>query len=159
MRPTLLPAALALVLAACGAQKNLDAASDVRALLVAIRADDAAAFERYVNREALRADLRRQAEAEIADQAGAYAGLLDGLVDQAADQLIRPETFRTALQASSVPDRIPSTPEIAALLKDAGDGGVCLEDARTKECALTFRKTGEDWRLTAVKVTEFRAPA
>lgn len=158
-RKAVLAALLASALAACGAQAKYEAGEDVRALLVAVQANDRAAFERYVDRAALRESIRPQLQEKLATEAGAYAGVLGPLVDQAADQLIRPETFKIAIEQSGIPNRIPSAPEIAVLLKDAGDGALCLEDARTKACALTFRKTGEDWRLSGVTVAEVRTAA
>lgn len=151
----LLALVIALPLAACGgAQAKYEAGEDVRALLVAIRANDSATFERYVDRPAIRESLRPQIEARLAAEAGPYAGVLGGLADQAADQLIRPETFQIAIQQSGLPDRTPSAAEIAVLLKDAGDGALCLPDGRTQACAMTFRKSGDDWKLSAVNVSE-----
>lgn len=146
-------------LSGCGAQAKYEAGEDVRALLVAVQANDRAAFERYVDRAALRESIRPQLQEKLASEAGPYAGVLGPLVDQAADQLIRPETFKIAIQQSGIPERVPSAAEIAVLLKDAGEGALCLEDARTKECTLTFRKTGDDWRLSGVKVSEVRTAA
>jgi hypothetical protein len=156
MRRALIAAALALPVAACGAQSKYEAGEDVRALLLAVRQNDRAAFERYVDRPSLRTSVAAQLNERLAAEAGPYGGLLGGLADQAADQLIRPEAFQIAIRQSGLPDRTPTAAEIAVLLKDAGDGALCLEDARTKECAMTFRKLGEDWKLTAVKVSDVR---
>lgn len=154
----LLALAFALTLAACGgARDKYEAGEDVRALLVAIRTNDAGAFERYVDRPALKASITPQIQERLASEAGPYAGVLGGLADQAADQLIRPETFQIAIRQSGLPDRTPTAAEIAVLLKDAGDGGLCLPDGRTQECALTFRKAdGGDWKLSAVKASDLK---
>lgn len=158
-RNIVLLTAVALGLSACGAPQKYEAGEDVRALLVAVQQNDQVAFERHVDRPALRESIRPQLQEKLASEAGPYAGVLGPLVDQAADQLIRPETFKIAIEQSGITNRTPSAAEIAVLLKDAGEGGLCLEDTRTKECALTFRKTGEDWRLSGVKVSEIRTAA
>lgn len=154
MKRALLLAAVALPLAACSAGDKYEAGEDVRALLVAVQENDRTAFERYVDRPSLRRSVAEQLNARLAAKAGPYGGLLDGLADQAADELIRPEAFRIAIEQSGLPKRTPSAAEIAVLLKPAGEGRLCLEDARTRECALTFQKVGDDWKLSAVKVAE-----
>lgn len=154
MRRALVLAALVLPLCACGTKDKVDAAVDVRALLVAVRQNDHATFERHVDRPALRQSVAEQLNARLASEAGPYGGLLDGLADRAADELIRPEAFKIAIEQSGLPDRTPSAAEIAVLLKPAGEGRLCLEDARTHECALTFDNVGGVWKLSAVKVSE-----
>lgn len=148
MRAALFGAVLAL--AACsGAQTKLEAAEDVRAFLVAIRENDRAAFDRHVDREAL----RTQVLGQLREQAGPLAEALGGsFADQAADQLIRPESFQMALERSGAPSRTPTAPEIATQLRVVEDGRVCLPRAPNGPCAITFAEQGEVWRLVAIDV-------
>lgn len=152
MRSALFALAVGLVacLAACsGAQTKYDAAEDVRAFLVAIRANDQAAFERHVDREAL----RTQVLGQLKGSAGPLADMLGGsFANQAADQLIRPESFRLALERSGAPSRTPSAPEIATQLRVLEDGRVCLPRAPNGPCAITFAEQAEVWRLVAIDV-------
>ncbi|HRD45321.1 MAG TPA: DUF2939 domain-containing protein, partial [Caulobacter sp.] len=93
---------LGLALAGCATTSRYDAAGDVHALLVAIRDNDRAAFDRYVDRRALKANLegrlmREMNRREMDDGARALAALVaPGLADVAVDGLVRPETFRAA---------------------------------------------------------------
>jgi len=142
------------LLAACsGATTKYEAAEDVRAFVVAVRENDRAAFERHVDRQAL----RTQVLAQLRGQAGPLADMLGGdLADQAADQLIRPETFRHALERSGAPARTPSAAEIATQLRVVEEGRVCLPRAPNGPCAITFAEQGDTWRLVALDVGDIR---
>jgi hypothetical protein len=152
-RPHLVAAALAaLVLTgAAGCQQaraQYDAAEDVRAFIVAVQEDDRAAFERHLDRDALRAQLLEQ----LRGQAGPLGNLLsEGLVDQ----LLRPESFRLLIERSGV-KRVPTAAEIATQLRVVEDGRVCLPRSQGGPCAVTFAQEGGVWKLVAIDPGDVR---
>ena len=150
MRAALLALGAAAALAGCsGAQTKYGAAEDVRAFIVAVRANDAAAFERHVDRQALRTQVLTQ----LREEAGPFGAALTGsFADQAADQLIRPESFRMALERSGAPARTPTAAEIATQLRVVEEGRVCLPRSPEGPCAITFAERGPDWKLVAIDV-------
>ena len=151
MRAASLALAAAALAACSGAQTKLGAAEDVRAFIIAVRENDQATFERHVDREALRTQLLGQ----VAEQAGPFAGALGSpFAQQAADQLIRPESFRAALERSGAPSRTPTAPEIATQLRVVDDGRVCLPRSPNGPCAITFAEQGQNWRLVAIDVSD-----
>lgn len=129
------------------AATQYDAAEDVRAFLVAVRENDQAAFERHLDRPALREQLLGQVRAAIGDSAGPLGG---ALAEQAVDQLIRPESFKLALDRAGAPARTPTAAEIATQLRVVEGGRVCLPRSPDGPCAVTFAQRGEDWRLVAI---------
>ena len=142
--------ALAAALGAVACQQaatQYDAAEDVRAFIVAVRENDRATFDRHVDRPVLREQLLGQVRAAIGDQAGPLG---DALAQQAVDQLIRPESFQLALKQAGAPDRTPTAAEIATQLRVVENGRVCLPRSQDGPCAITFARTGEDWRLVAI---------
>jgi hypothetical protein len=151
-----LAALLALALAACATTSRLDAAGDVHALLVAVRDDDQAAFDRYIDRPAL----ERQIEGRIVREARA-SGAPDGLkalgialarpaAAVASAALIQPYALRTAAESYGyTPDRpIPGRVAIAGALKYLPDGRVCATEHKHGDCLLMFTNEAGTWRLT-----------
>ena len=148
----LIKAALALgsVLAVAACQQaatQYDAAEDVRAFIVAVRENDQATFERHLDRPVLRAQLLQQVRAAIGDSAGPLGG---ALAEQAVDQLIRPESFKLALDRAGAPARTPTAAEIATQLRVVENGQVCLPRSTDGPCAITFAQSGSDWKLVAI---------
>lgn len=157
MRP-LIAAALALILAACSTVGRVDAAYDVHRFLVSVRDNDRAAFDRYVDREALKRSLesRLQAEARNADlprDLQRLAAVLSGpLADAVGDVAIRPSVFR-AIAVSlgySPSDPLPSQLSIAAALRPVDRRHVCAAKSKRDPCLLTFELQGDAWRLVGV---------
>ena len=138
--------------AACsGAQTKLDAAEDVRAFITAVRAGDEATFEKHIDRPALRKQVLAQVQAALGGGEGPLAEALGGgLAESAADELLRPESFRLALERAGAPARTPTAPEIATQLRVLNGGQVCLPQSPEGPCAITFAKQGEVWRLVAI---------
>ena len=147
---------LVLALSACATTSRLDAAGDVHALLVAVRDDDRAAFDRYVDRPAL----KRQVEGRIVQEARA-SDAPDGLkalgialarpaAAVASAALIQPYAFRTvAASYGYTPDRpIPGRVAIAGALKYLPDGRVCATEHKRGDCLLMFTNEGGTWRLS-----------
>jgi hypothetical protein len=155
-------AAALLVLAgatACsGAGTKLDAAEDVRAFITAVRAGDEATFEKHIDRPALRRQVLVQIQAALGGGEGPLAEALGGgLAERAADELLRPESFRLALERAGAPARTPTAPEIATQLREVENGRVCLPSAPEGPCAVTFAKQGEVWRLVAINAGDLQA--
>ena len=145
-----------LALGGCATAQRFDAASDVHALLVSIRDDDPAAFERHVDRPAL----KRQIEARMmgeARKAGAGDGLAafgailaPALADIAGDALIRPRVFRSvaAYYGYDAATPIPGPMVIGSQLKPLGEGQVCATRKKDGPCLLTFTEEAGTWRLS-----------
>lgn len=145
-----------LALGGCATAQRFDAANDVHALLVSIRDDDPAAFERHVDRPAL----KRQIEARMmgeARKAGAGDGLAalgailaPTLADVAGDTLIRPRVFRSvaAYYGYDAATPLPGPMVIGSQLKPLGEGQVCATRKKDGPCLLTFTQEAGTWRLS-----------
>ncbi|MFC3080156.1 hypothetical protein ACFODL_18810 [Phenylobacterium terrae] len=149
MRKTIaLAVGVALALGACGKDAKVEAAEDVRQLLVAADEGDAEAFEAGIDREKLKADLRVQVR-EAAREQGIDIG---GPSDAALDRMIGPDAVRVAR-----PDPAAATPtaaEIAQILEVQDNTRACLRPAGADAgCALTFEKQGERWKLIGVQTS------
>jgi len=151
-----LAALLAIALTACATTSRLDAANDVHGLLVAIRDDDQTAFDRYVDRPALKRQIetRLVQEARNSDTTDALKALGIALARPAAAvasaALIQPYAFRTVAESYGyTPDQpIPGRMAIAGALKYLPDGQVCATEHKGGDCLLTFTDEGGTWRLT-----------
>lgn len=147
--------ALVLTLAGCATAQRLDAANDVHALLVSIRDDDRAAFERHIDRPALKRQIeaRLMSETHKADDGwrGLAAALAPALADLAGDVLIQPRVFRAvAEQYGYTPARpLPGVMAIGGALKSVGEGQVCATKRKDGPCLLTFTQEDGVWRLTS----------
>lgn len=149
--------ALAVVtLAGCATASRFDAAGDVHSLLVAIRDNDRAEFDRYVDRKALKASLesrvmRETSRPDMDDGARALAALIaPNLADLAVDALIRPDVFRAVARYygytadKPLPDRLA----IGSALKYLPDGRVCATKKKDGPCLLMFTNVGGVWKLS-----------
>ena len=154
MRAALL--ALLLVAGCERPQERLDAARDVHAFLKAAREGDRTTFDRHVDRPALKANLRGEIDEVLAGQP-IPARMRDQLLDQLVDNL-GPEMFQVATQGvGPLAGRTPSAAEIAAVLKPLGSTQVCLPpQPGADQCAATFEKRGDTWRLVAVDSSSLR---
>ncbi len=149
-------AVIALTLAGCATTSRIDAAGDVHALLVSIRDDDRAAFDRHVDRRALKNQLEGRMVREIGqrtqdDGARAVAALLaPSLADVATDALVQPRVFRTvANYYGYTPDKpIPGQLAIAGALKHRPDGSVCATRRTDGPCILVFTNVDGTWKLS-----------
>ena len=141
-----------LLLAACEApQQRLDAAEDVHAFLAAARSGDRATFDRHVDREALKTNLRADLDKVLAGQPGIPTSARGAMLDQLVDSF-GPETFQVATQGvGPLANRTPSAPELAAVLKPLSDTQVCMPTTPGGDtCAATFERQGDVWRLVDV---------
>ena len=153
--------ALSLALAACERpQERYDAAQDIHAFLAAAKAGDEATFDRHVDREALKTQLRGEVDELLAQQPGIPAAARGRVLDQLVDGF-GPEMFQVAIQgAGPLANRTPSAAELAAVLRAISETRVCLPSAPGAEgCAATFENQGGTWRLVAVDTGALRVGA
>ncbi len=144
-----------LVLFGCATARDLSAAGDVRALLLAIRDDDRPAFDAHVDRGALAAQIQgilvdRTRRANMPDGLKGLGLLVSGsLAKAAAGALIRPDVFRAVADYYGYsPDTpIPGTLAIAMVLRPVDDGRVCAAKGKHGPCLLTFANEDGTWRL------------
>lgn len=150
--------ATGLLASGCATTQRIDAAADVHQFLVAVRDNDGAAFNRYVDRPAIARNLEGRLIAEASASgaspsvkvaAAALAGPAAGI---AAQTLVRPSVFRlVAFNLGYTPDQpIPGTMNIASGLRYESEGRVCAAKSRRDPCLLTFAHEGETWRLVAI---------
>lgn len=143
-------------LAGCATASRFDAAGDVHSLLVAIRDNDRDAFDRYVDRKALKQNLegrvmRETTRPDMDDGARALAALIaPNLADVAVEALIRPQVFRAiANYYGYTPDKpLPDRLAIGAALKYLPDGRVCATKKKDGPCLLTFTNVEGTWKLS-----------
>ena len=156
MRRLIAVLGLSLLLAACATTQRYGAADDVHALLTAIRDDDAAMFEAYVDRPALQRELGSRIGRELVSRTeddrlkllGAILGPAAGRL--AGDVLIQASTFRRVAEfygyRASQP--LPGRMAIASVLRHQADGQVCAPVERGGPCVLIFREADDRrWRL------------
>lgn len=155
MRWTLVASA-ALALSGCATVERYDAATDVHALLVSIRDNDRAAFERHIDRPAL----KRQIEARLVEEArrsgapaplqGLGIALAQPLSALAGEMLLQPRVFRGVAEYYGYrpTDAIPGALSISAALKPAGGGRVCAVAKANGPCVLMFTRAEGVWRLS-----------
>ena len=123
----------------------------MRAFLHAARTSDAATFERYVDRPALRrviaAELRASTPGLVrsAERRGGFDAYVEGMIS--------PYSFRQSMLRGGTRDRTPPEREVAAILIDIDERRVCLPGATREICSMTFTRGADDvWRLTAVDI-------
>ena len=147
---------LALVVAACATTARVDAAGDVHDLLVAVRDNDRKAFERHIDRDALRRQIesRMVREATSSDAPQAFRSIGIALAQPGAAiaeaMLLQPGFLKMAAEHYGYsPDQpIPGRMAIAGSLKYLDDGRVCVTRRKDGPCLLYFTEGGGTWRLT-----------
>jgi hypothetical protein len=153
MRRYLVPL-LATVLSACATAQKLDAASDVHTLLIAIRDNDRATFDTYVDKPALKRELSQRLAIEAGKDkrlGGLGAILAPTVADLAGDALLRPDVFRAVAEhyGYSRAQKIPNAIAISTLLRRLPDGRVCAVAKKDAPCLLDFTKGADGhWRLS-----------
>ena len=156
LRPLLAVLTLALMISGCATVSRYDAAGDVHALLIAIRDDDQAGFDRLVDRRALKGSIearvvRESRKAPVDDGWKALGALLAPTVADVANQLlIQPRVFRSVANYYGYsPDQpIPNRIAIGAALKPLPDGRVCATRKKNGPCLLMFANEGGVWKLS-----------
>lgn len=144
-----------LALSACATVQKLPAASDVHALLIAIRDDDRQTFDALVDHKAL----KRQMEAIVVDRAGrkdprlagVAALLAPSLADAMGDALLRPDVFRSVAEYYGYRQdtKIPNVLAISQALRQLPDGRVCAISKKDGPCLLDFTRAADGrWKLS-----------
>ena len=154
--PAFLVALIALLAAGCATTARFDAAGDVHDLLVSVRDNDQKAFERHIDRDALRRQIeaRMVREAHSSTAPGALRSIGIALAQPGAamaeTMLLQSRVLRMAAEHYGyTPDQpIPGRVAIAGSLKYLDDGRVCATRKKQGECLLTFSQRGGTWRLT-----------
>ena len=152
-----LAAALALLVCACATvPREHDPAVDIQRFLIAIRDGDRAAFDYYVNRDALKTQLRSRVLAEAGRQGqqgqtmNAIGALLaTPLVGIASDALIQPEVFRAIAERRGFRAEMgmPEPGLISRFVRPIGGDAVCVVFKSDGPCQLIFRNEGGVYRL------------
>ena len=146
---------MALILSGCATVQKLDAASDVHALLIAIRDGDRQMFDALVDDRALKYELRSRLVAEAGRDgrvpAVLAAVLAPSIAEVAGEALIRPEVFRAVAESYGYRRdmKIPGVVGISTLLQPLDQGRVCAVTKKGGPCQLIFTQ-GPDgrWRLS-----------
>jgi hypothetical protein len=153
MRPFLLAALSLLVLAGCATVPRYEAAGDIHAFLVSIRDGDRAAFDRHVDKSALKEQLKSRLITEAGQAHGAlgnFGALLAGpLIDIAVDALVRPDVFRAiAVEHGYAPDRpIPGVIAIGQFVRPLDSGRACVFTRHDGPCVLIFKAEDGVYKL------------
>lgn len=148
---------IALIAAGCATTTRYDAAGDVHDLLVSIRDNDKRAFERHIDRDALKRQIEGRLVSETRSSAAhqTFKSLGFALAQPAAEiasaVLLQPSSLKLiAEHYGYTPDQpIPGRVAIAGALKPLDDGRVCVTRTRDGPCLLTFTKQTGNWKLTS----------
>jgi hypothetical protein len=129
------------------------AASAAQQLLAAAWSANAAAFESAVDRQAVRADLRRQL-AQLA-QANTL-GIEGGASDAALDRMITPAAFRLTDEHGAALAAAPSQAQVQLLVTPMDKDHACLRASPAAgACVLTFGRSPAGWRLVGMAPAGF----
>lgn len=156
-----------LALTACASIRPYEAGPDVHALLLAVRDDDHQAFEAYIDRPALRANLQaqlveRSREAGFGRGATALGVLLSGPASHLAEGLlIQPQVLRAVAYYYGYRPHapVPSPLAIGSALRPTKGGAVCAPIDRAGPCLTTFALEGRTWRLVDIDLSAAEALA
>jgi hypothetical protein len=147
-------AALALALSACGPSPKAGAAKDIARFLDAVVRDDHTVFLAGVDRPEVQGDLR----AQVTELARTKGVVVDGGPSEfAIDRMISPDAFHLFDAKTGQPLTVaPTVAQVADMLKVRSATRVCLDDATTKSCRITFAKRGDAWLLVGMPATNLR---
>jgi hypothetical protein len=164
---------LCLVLNGCAtAPAPLDASSDVRAFVMALRDRDLPGIEARIDRPAVQGQVtgiaRAIAASEIAKRTGGGEGgqilgvlgadLANPLLERLSRQALEPAILADlARRAGLTPETVlPSRTATGMGLKRLPDGRVCAPDPQTKACILYFGRYPSGWKLNAMDEAALR---
>lgn len=143
--------ALAVLLSACGGGVRAKGSAAIASFLAVAQDGDRRALEPLLDRTALRSDLT----AQISDLAKRHAvDVGEGPSEFAVDRMITPQALR--LTAARVAPGWPARPTAAQILphmKAKDSRHLCLEEAATRRCLLTFAQKDGAWRLVGMMFT------
>lgn len=139
----------------CGRKSDAAPQAAAQALLSAIATGDAQAFESRTDRDAVRADLRRQ----LAGVARASGLDVDGgPSDAALDRMIGPSLLHLTAAGTGAPLTAPPSPaQTALMVKRLDRDHVCIHDlSPAQACVLTLAHQKADWRLITMPADDRR---
>lgn len=142
--------ALACLMGACGGGVRAKGSAAISAFLAATQREDRQAFEAGLDRPALRSDLRDQ----LADLGRSHGVDVGGASEFALDRMITPQAVR--LTAQRVAPGWPAAPTAALVIphmKVSDPTHVCLEEAASRRCLLSFAREDGAWRLVGMAFT------
>ena len=162
-----------LALSGCAtAPSPLDASSDVRAFVMALRDRDLPGIEARMDRPALQAQVTGIARAMAANEIARHAGGGEGgqilgvlgadfanpLLERLSKQALEPAILADlARRAGLTPETVlPSRTATGVGLKRLADGRVCAPDPQTKACILYFGRYPSGWKLNAMDEAALR---
>lgn len=145
--------ALLLLAQACGRKGDAEPQAAAQGLLAAVASGDAKGFEDHTDREAVRADLRRQI-AGLAQQSGLEVD--GGPSDAALDRMIGPDLLHLVAAGTEAPLAAPPSPaQVALMSKRIDRDHVCVHDLTPAQaCILTFARQPNGWRLVAMPAAD-----
>ena len=146
-------------LAGCGGSAPKGASENASRLLAAAVRGDRVAFEAEIDRDAVRADLRRQ----MAEMARAKALDVDGGPSEfALDRMIGPDALRLVRAGSGeVLTAAPTLGQVAQMMTRLDNRRACLRADPASapgddRCPLTFAKLKGGWRLVGMQATDLK---
>ncbi|MFI4965361.1 MAG: hypothetical protein ACHP9T_08350 [Caulobacterales bacterium] len=148
--PAVALSALAFLLGACGGGVRGKGSAAIAGFLDMAKRGDPKAFEAAIDRPALRSDLRQQ----IADVGRRHSVDVGGASEFALDRMITPQAAR--LTAARVEPGWPAAPTAAQIvphMKVLDGTHICLEEAATRRCLLSFAQEDGAWRLVGMAFT------
>ena len=149
-RSMALACGLACVLSACGGLGlRAKGSQAIAEFLAAAQRDDRRAFEAMLDRPALRADLGGQ----VSEVGKSHAVDVGDASEFALDRMVTPQAVEViAARTASGWPAAPTPAQIVPRMK-AHAGQVCLEEAGSHRCLLTFAERDGRWRLVGMLFT------
>jgi DUF2939 family protein len=147
--------ALLVMAQACASKPETAARSAARGVLSAVQAGDAKALEAWLDRPAIRADLRQQLQGVARANGLEVDG---GPSDFALDRMIAPEAFHVVQAGTGAALAAPLSPEqVAAIVRKVDARRVCVHDLTpARRCLLTFARERPGWRLIGMLAADLR---
>ena len=143
--------ACAALLSACGGGVRTQGSAAIARFLATVHSGDRKAFEALIDRPAVRSDLTEQM-ADVAKRHEVDVG--EGPSEFAVDRMITLQAVRlTAARVAPVWPATPTAIQIAPHMKARDSRHICLEEAATKRCLLSFARKDGAWRLTGMMFT------
>ncbi len=152
--PVIAFGALALVLSACGGVRARGSEA-IANVFSAVQRQDHKAFEAALDRSKLRSDLGDQ----LTEVGRSRAVDVGAASEFALDRMITPQAIRlTAARIAPGWPQAPTAAQIVAHMKVQDRRHVCLEEAVTRRCLLSFAQEDGVWRLVGMRMAPPSSP-
>ncbi len=147
--------ALALVLNGCSGGVRAKGSQAIANFLGAVQREDSKAFEAALDRPTLRSDLGDQ----LADVGKSRAVDVGEASEFALDRMITPQAVRlTSTRVAPGWSVAPTAAQIVPHMKAQDRRHVCLEEAATRRCLLSFAQEDGVWRLVGMQIAPPSGP-